>query len=78
MRVVRTWCPLFLSGSLGHVTLAPVGDGGQNDRGDEARPNRGKMRPLMASTTCMADRGGEEEAGMVANAGQDRAIGPVR
>ena len=78
MRVVRPWCPLFPSGSLDHVTFAPAGDGGHNDCGDEARPNRGMMRPLMASTTCMADRGGEEEAGMSANAGRDRAIGPAR
>ena len=38
--------------------------------------NRGMMRPLMASTTCMA--AGEEEAGMSTNAGRDRAIGPAR
>jgi hypothetical protein len=70
--------PAVLSGSLGHVTLAPAGDGGHNDGGDEARPNRGMMRPLMASTTCMADRGGGEEAGMIANAGRGRGKGPAR
>ena len=36
------------------------------------------MRPLMASATCMSDRGGDEEAGMSANAGRDRAIGSAR
>ena len=57
MRAAGTWCPLLSPGSLDYVTFAPAGDGGHNDRGDEARPNRGMMHPLMASTTCMADSG---------------------
>ncbi len=78
MRVAGPWCPLFPPGSFGNVTFAPAGDGGHNDCGDEAHLDREMMRPLMASATCMSDRGGDEEAGMSANAGRDRAIGSAR